>query len=464
MKRLGLLTLVFVLCVMVTSCNKTVTPPEEEISGEQAPIEEQMSTEEQTPVEEQKKEVQIPEAVEGFDVVYLPDADENTVCLTVDFPEDFPEEPYKMPELVSPEEFEWGEYGVFAQHINENASVMSNSVYSYAFLGEGVKTVEEGDAVYNKFNDTCRELFSIPSYCYDTETLPDGYFKEYIKGVTENRVIDVSEDLSRIEMLSFECIGEEGEQIEKLSEDQWQSTLWTDGKWISSYTVYQGNVSVFKDDSTTNDVGALMSSNYINWNLGNCDIPRNTFYLYETANQSGFYRKSNYKDDDYIIFQYVVLDNNYYIVIFSLEEQRMLYKIKYPYGSHDSEQGDVFEGFQVEDFCEDGILFTVSRNYLDENWTGYSKTYFYDLDKRELIFLEDYAFTPKLSPDGKLLAYTNSDYEWTNPEQPAGFYVKNLENETTVFYSYEDGWGSVDELRTRIEGFVRKDTLEEIIK
>ncbi|MBR6633995.1 MAG: hypothetical protein IKL05_06830, partial [Clostridia bacterium] len=56
MKRLGLLTLVFVLCVMVTSCNKTVTPPDEEILGEQAPIEEQMPTEEQTPVEEQEKQ------------------------------------------------------------------------------------------------------------------------------------------------------------------------------------------------------------------------------------------------------------------------------------------------------------------------------------------------------------------------------------------------------------------------
>ena len=67
--------------------------------------------------------------------------------------------------------------------------------------------------------------------------------------------------------------------------------------------------------------------------------------------------------------------------------------------------------------------------------------------------LEDHAFNPSLSPDGKYLAYAAFFGEGIGIENgeeismKQGFYIKNLQNDTTVFFEDTAGYiaGWVDE-------------------
>ncbi len=82
------------------------------------------------------------------------------------------------------------------------------------------------------------------------------------------------------------------------------------------------------------------------------------------------------------------------------------------------------------------ILFNVSI-IIDE--TMKYAAYLYDIEAERLTKLEDYTFRPSISPDLKYLAYTNHQYTDFGgfdggAEIKDGFYIKSLENGTTVFY------------------------------
>ena len=95
--------------------------------------------EEETPTEPDE-----PTEEPDENVVMLPEADENTKYITIEFPKDFPEEPYAELNLVSPEEFEWGEYGLFVRVENTAYGEIGKPTYTYAFLGEFCDIIEKG--------------------------------------------------------------------------------------------------------------------------------------------------------------------------------------------------------------------------------------------------------------------------------------------------------------------------------
>ena len=120
--------------------NETATPSEQEVTTPDTP--ETVTPTEPEVVEPETTEPESEEPDEN--VVMLPEADENTKYITIEFPKDFPEEPYAELNLVSPEEFEWGEYGLFVRVENTAYGEIGKPTYTYAFLGEFCDIIEKG--------------------------------------------------------------------------------------------------------------------------------------------------------------------------------------------------------------------------------------------------------------------------------------------------------------------------------
>ena len=77
----------------------------------------------------------------------------------------------------------------------------------------------------------------------------------------------------------------------------------------------------------------------------------------------------------------------------------------------------------------------------NEPFIYYDSVYLYDLQTGTMTLLEKYAYQPSLSPDGKYLAYTAPFGEDTGIQNgeaitmARGYYIKNLENGTTTFFT-----------------------------
>ena len=161
MKRLLILVLALTLCF--AGCKEEPkmpdTPEVEHTEEVKAPVEE-------TPTE---PEVIEPTEEPDENVIILPEPDENTKVITIEFPEDFPEEPYTEPELVSPEEFEWGDCSFTVEY----APIIREWYECYpqkAILREGIYSLEEGTAEYNNHHG----IKTQPQVnIWDSETLTD---------------------------------------------------------------------------------------------------------------------------------------------------------------------------------------------------------------------------------------------------------------------------------------------------
>ena len=88
---------------------------------------------------------------ETEDQAVLPEEkNEDTVKrLRFTVPEDFSDEPYKEAELIPSENFVWGEYMPFIRYSMESSD---DSLPSYAFLGEGINSLDEGHRAFEKLN------------------------------------------------------------------------------------------------------------------------------------------------------------------------------------------------------------------------------------------------------------------------------------------------------------------------
>ncbi|MBE6651007.1 MAG: hypothetical protein E7613_06810 [Ruminococcaceae bacterium] len=148
MKKLVCLLVALCLTAALFSCTDAPkTKQEEETPTETAtPNEIASPSENDTTTPETVTPTEPDEPTEEPDenVVMLPEADENTKYITIEFPKDFPEEPYAELNLVSPEEFEWGEYGLFVRVENTAYGEIGKPTYTYAFLGEFCDIIEKG--------------------------------------------------------------------------------------------------------------------------------------------------------------------------------------------------------------------------------------------------------------------------------------------------------------------------------
>ncbi len=450
MKKLFIIFLITASCLSLCYCAKkpTVTPNEPEVVTPDEP------------------EVEEPEK----DVIMLPEADENTKYITIEFPEDFPEEPYTEPNLVSPEDFDWGEYVPFVKYYDHINSLRNEPLFNYAFLGENIGSLEDGWKLYDKFNTIFETFFEIGTNSFDAENVSDFEYIEYSKHFSNGRVTSMSEDIDRVNIFYSKFMGSE-----TVTDLQFSN-------WKSYYTVYKNGTPTFSYESPEYILGSPISPEAIEVEFFSTNFKENVSYATKLQNC-----ECVYLSDDYAVFENA-LDKHYYI--YSLKDNKMLYDIEYPsdtymysftenrilyeldepYYSDDTDIVRIHQSLHIEDIIEGKyILFTAKKLYSKYKFYNYSedyysKTYLYNVEKNELIFLEDYAFTPKMSSDGKLLAYTNSNHEHTLDEQPQGFYVRNLSDGTTVFYPTPFDDGSVWFRVTEVKGFVKKEALYNLIQ
>ena len=283
----------------ITTPNETATPNEVT-----SPNEQDITTPEIVTPTEPDEPTEEPDE----NVVILPEADENTKYITIEFPEDFPEtfpeKPYVEPVLVSPEEFEWGEY--------------------------------------------------LPVVTYGTNTVA------HDEWVIETAILSSESD-----------------------------------NLTMAHDIY------------TNEYGRLNE------------------YLYDQNYKSDFLRGESQEITDEIGLFFSVANEYQGVYINGIKHDIII----------DEEIPETVQIFFADSCNKELWLINVSYQYK-------FATYLYNSETNQSEFLGNHFFEASLSPDGKYIAYTSpigqlgdmlSAKDYSSEEH--GFYMKNLENGKTVFYT-----------------------------
>ena len=389
MKRLLILVLALTLCF--AGCKEEPKMPD---------TPEVKHTEEvKAPIEETPEEPDGIEPTEEPDenVIILPEPDENTKVITIEFPEDFPEEPYTEPELVSPEEFEWGEYVPFVRY--NDYFFNSDNTPNYAILSPKAPTLEEGKALYSLINEKIFETLSDKNYLFDSN------------------VVYISEE--------FDFSGSVG-----IKQD-------TNGKYYSEYNIISKNevVCTLKKFDIKFDEFTL-GGYYSYWE------PISKYYLNSNS--------IKYPDD----ISLSVFSPNTKTMIFYEENNKNTYYfydiLKSRIALHLTLQNNSFGTTIRGNNCSKFLINygkTTENEYIDN-------LYLYDIETQKPTYLGNYMYNASLSPDGKYVFYTTPaeedlpDSSCKNAttlyeSERSGFFIKNLQNNETVFYEVNDSWNTL---------------------
>ena len=374
----------------------------------------------------------------------LPQADEQTIRWTLEMPDDLKVAIYQTPQLVAPEDFSWGEYVPFVAFEGETFA-KGDGHYDRAFLGPNAPDLQQGQRLYQAFNDLYKTVYPTVygSFEYPTQWLPeDEALRQFL---FESSVVAISPDLQRVETFGYLYKGVRSDPSDL---DLYQQA------WATEYKIHQNGQRDLVYQSPELD------------------------YFYDTVDYQPYYyqRISRFQDtvrypdevewrDGKYLFDKVYIYEKPYDVysIYSIEEDRMLYQVTEGLNCE-------IDGYTV---YASPYHFVVNGRYMPVGFFGskevqddfltFRTLYLFDLQTGEWQFLEDFAFDPSFSPDGKYLAYTNWINEETHPDQPSGFYVKNLQDGTTTYYAFEPHEGLVDRTPHTILGFVHYDTLMQTI-
>ncbi len=309
--------------------------------------------------------------------IILPEADENTKDIEISFPELSFEEPFTELNLVSPEEFEWGEYVPLVQVSGIESLNASNSVVAMAILSRDASDFIEAREVYSDFNSRYLVEYK-PEQDYEIHGGHVLDFPEIADYLYKSRIEYATEDLSRMVRCSV--------QVENETESR-----------------YSLSDSVRCDYIENGEVVYSNSSQYRYWFYDKRKIFRGSHYVGTTE---------FYKD----CFLYADSSNDK-AELYSLDEVKMLYNITLP------------DKCYVESYNRNGMI-------LENNSNASCEIYYYNFHSGELTLIETYAFNSSLSPDGQYVAYTSLDYDTTIEGRENGFYIKNLKSGETVYYPY----------------------------
>ena len=401
---------------MVTSCNKTVTPPDEEILGEQAPIEEQMPTEEQTPVEEQEKQNEnIETDLENYvKIIIEKDGVEKEHLILLDEAE--LQSSYVPTELVPRDQFNFGEYALFVKIPTEVYSRHRTPIYSYAFITSNTSNSSEALNEYEGFNE--RYLIQ--------EAIPDGEFGGiYLNQPQENEYNEfLSNEFHKfLSKSKVVYVSEEGDVIGR-------HRLTDGGSWV--------NESYEKDNDLNgrvwNSVYDILDTSgqtlvfFEQKNVSQQDIPGfdELFHLHRHSSNRKFYFYVEYHSD------YSSTNDEYtvYTTKYGLPTEDVIMKVTLISDTN----------CRVEDYNgSNKLVLGVSENEK-------SHLLVYDFDTNETIILEHInhylwrsgTYNATLSPDGAYLAYTPQLYteDGNFYTKKQGFYIKEIETGKTVFYDF----------------------------
>ena len=444
MKRLLILVLALTLCF--AGCKEEPkmpdTPEVEHTEEVKAPIEETPEEPDGIePVEEipdEPKDNTLTEPTEKPDenVIILPEPDENTKVITIEFPEDFPEEPYTEPELVSPEEFEWGEYVPFVKYYHSIYYELYGHL-KYSFLGQDIKTLEEGTALYDKLNNKYLITQEIPENL-TWFSQPANTIEGLLDAIYNSHIIYVSSDASEIVRLSYVDTKKEKREskLTEISENifsyGWKSVL---------DTFIGGNLSSTKEKTSYVDVldpaggyygdGSSLNASYVHsWGRGE---------LSQEIGERYTGKLLSYTEEKII-------------AIYDAEQESILYVLTLP------KTKDIFD---LIHFADDSVILRIKNHF-----------YKYNLDTKEYTYIDSCTENVLinnilLSPDGNYVAYKRDVV--SEDSSVCAVIVKNLTSDKATAYNYElithDKFFDRDKFYSyNIINWVNKEKLLDIVK
>ena len=431
MKRLLILVLALTLCF--AGCKEEPKMPD---------TPEVKHTEEvKAPIEETPEEPDGIEPTEEPDenVIILPEPDENTKVITIEFPEDFPEEPYTEPELVSPEEFKWGEYVPFVNYVSGTFTNAHNEIYSFAILNESTKTLIDGTNLYNLLNkkylvENKIEGGIFNGYHFSSEE------RAYVYDALKNsHIIYISENAD--EYARFYLTESSGQKAETDKLDLLYDTHFD--------YIKNGEVVFSKEEKETSlfetsiSLGSYLFFNEYSYpesgvkyklpmgSKGDILYQNKDFLLFTDFSVPSFYRSGE-------------VPNTINWNVYSSTEKSVARQINLPSIRYKVENETYSLWGEISQvISEDYYIIEFFKGVGEYGYYGFSfATYLFDAVNNKLTLLETYAVNPLLSPDLKYLAYhDNNDGDIIDilnnlENQKDGIYIKNLENGETVFFEH----------------------------
>lgn len=337
----------------------------------------------------------------------LPEADENTKYITIDFPEDFPEEPYTEQNLVSPEEFEWGEYSLFV--IIVDGGIVYPAYFS--ILSNNSPTFDKGNELYCKLNEKYLEEYSGEklTHLYGLEI--DEELSDYLY---KSRVVYISPEaelIGRFKLTPNENLwnGQYDIIVNGKIDHSFIHNDIINNASIGRYRTFLEPIQLFFYDKTAKNITIKYNSSEI---LRQDVVSQRTNGIVFTRYSNNDEKRSHY--------------------FCSQDKSKLTHVIT----TNDSYFHDGYRSIRL--WAQDGdIQLLEYSELLSGIYT--QAVYSLNLNTGELNYLESFAYEPSISPDGKYLLYTGDEgyirEESVNtPPQRNGMYIKNLQTGVTVNY------------------------------
>ncbi len=449
MKKIFLLALLLFSLIALSGCEMQNDNVEEKekIQEENKEQKENKEDKENSAVDKEKVD-STEENTDSQGPIILPDADENTVELTVEYPQEFIQKEYDIytiPELVDNEDFEWGEYALFGRSEYGgvvNATLMT-SVPHYYILSSDTKTVSEGEALYEKLNNKYLLEYTGERTALNYE---NDLSEEYLDYLYKSRIVYISPDLDILERIYF------------LAKD----TYWRFEQWNTLCSLFK-NGDIIEEKEIRKDTNSYGTTYYDLFERYQCP---DSDYIYDNEHnaKSLVFRKTNFHsyEKEPLPSTYLNVNGNtvhttdFIYRVYSIDDNKLKYIVNTNHFTRIQLSDSEIEEYTSELIWHDGnrqlIRFTKAKCALNEEIRGYlveaytESLYLLELDSGKLAYLDDYTYYPHLSPDGKYLAYTDPGTVITDAQNdpadimPEGIYVKNLEKgKTTFFPNLEDG-------------------------
>ncbi len=388
--------------------------------------------------EDYEKLTETPTEVEE---IILPEPDENTKVIEISFPEDFSEEPYTEPELVSPEEFEWGEYVPFVMYSTDKYTNSWNYVYSFALLNKSNPNFQKGKELYNLLNEKYlieNEVSGTFLHCDINEN------ESYKDALTKSNIIYISEDAQKVARFYIT----KSEKQEILENDLLYSL------WDFYLDYFDNGELVFTETTKENSLlqSEISSGKYLSYSNKYTHPETKTNYRIPDNSNGYIY----YRDSDTVVYTDYSVPSfyssgevpdsvNWYI--YSIKENCVTYQVNLPSYRYVKDDKTYSSWGKILQVISEKFLLIDFYNGVSENDYGYNNfqisTYLFDIENETLIPLENYCENALISSDLDYLAYTDI----TDPEvefsvnnlinQKSGLYVKNLKDGKTVFFEHD---------------------------
>lgn len=331
----------------------------------------------------------------------------NVKYLTVRFPENIFKDNTIQLNLVSSDKFVWGDYIPFSRTKQSVYASDRNRYYfyDYGIFTSSAKSITEANYVYEKLRSKYQTKnssngFDISLFKIDSESIKN----ELSNHLCENKVIYISEEADKIGNLYIK----------------------NDSNFLLCNYVYElhSEYDVKSIEATTPLKDAC---GYINHN-NDYTFPEKTL----PKNLSGFVVVAC-QNDDVIVTRKDDVEQSATLYRLHTNDGELFCEVKVPYNKTNF--------VTLEQIVEDRyLLFSVTENDQEqaENALNYkTATYLYDIVSEKMTYLESNTYMPSISPDLKYLAYTDN-FQNTESTIAEGFYIKNLNDGTTVFYEHAD--------------------------